>query len=273
MSIFDIFRGTGSVQPQQDSFSQTPPGQMTPQGTTAPGTLPNGETSALAAKPIDPSAPPPAGIPATDNSPLADFSTLWDTGASSGANQMPSLNADPAKISEAARKIDFSKAVNPQLAQKAMSGDIDAFMQVMNQVAQQTFAVATQASTHLVDRHTAAVREHMQGELPNQLRRFQATDGLLSENPKLSHPAIQPLISVIQQQFANQFPQATTAELKAHALKYLSGVMQTIGPDGLPTSGAGPSGGSGTKRQQDLQAQNLFDWGNWAEAQNQTPFQ
>jgi hypothetical protein len=189
---------------------------------------------------------------------------MWQT-ATSG-NAPPTLNADPVKIGEAAKKIDFARAVNPALATKALNGDVAAFSQILNEIAQQTFAVATQASTHLVDRHTAAVRDHIRGELPSELRKFQASDSLLAENSRLAHPAIQPLVQVIQAQFAAQFPQATSAELKAHALKYLSSVMTAVAPDGTDFS----ANTQNASKQREAQLKDTFDWGGWADAQQPT---
>jgi len=264
MDIFSLFRGT------QNADAAAPAPQKVEPQKTAP--LPGGESSTLETRGTA-SNDPPQGTPNQSATPaktegeafpLAGFEKMWEN-TNTGKGQMPSLNADPAKISEAAKKIDFSKGIDPALLQKAVGGDVNALAEALNQAAQNAFSIATQASTHLVDKHVSAASEYMRSELPGQFKSFQAQDGLLTENPRLANPAVQPLIQVIQAQLAQQFPQATAAELRQHAQKYLSGVVSAISPEG-----SAPSEGNKKRpgKQQEAQAKNQFDWENWAKAES-----
>ncbi len=173
-----------------------------------------------------------------------------------------------AKIAEAAQKIDFTRGIDPTVLAKAVAGDSAALLQVINSAARQAFTIGTQASTQLVDKHVSAVREHMQSELPSHLRSLQATDGLLTDNPKFAHPAVQPLIQAISHQLQSQFPTATSTELQNYAVKYLQETFSIIGDTKSSNGEASRKSPGRGGEQQKKQAAGQFDWNTWAEAQS-----
>lgn len=258
MNIMNLFRpGAPVSDPNANANNQQP----------APGTLPTGATSTLetGAHPgsVNNNAPG-SGVPPNtvqkEASPLDPYAKLYDTVNIPGQTGVPQLNADAAKIGEVAKTLDFAKTIDPALAQKALAGDVQAFIQVIDAAAKQSFIAATQATSHLVDRQTSATVQHMQKNLPGELKRFQSAETLLAGNPQLSHPAAQPLLSVIQTQLANQFPQATAAELATHAQSYLAGLLNAVQKPAPVESNEGMS----SLDIQRKQATN-FDWTAWSD--------
>lgn len=278
-----FFEGISSIFSGGSSSTNNPQGPapqnfMPQQGQNQPPLqqqLPNGQGTSVLENPAatttqnQPMQIPHASTPADQTpqkaSPLDDFKDLWSNPPVDPANPKkgpPTLNTDPQKIAEAAKKLNFSRSVDPALVQKALAGDQQAFMNVLNNVAQQTFALAAQAATQVVGRHTDNVREHIMSELPSHLKSFAAQDNLLSENPAFSNPAVQPLVLAVQEQLARKFPEATSDQLRKHAIKYLQQVGAIISApssaEGEQTPGE-PLGGSriGQKKQD-------IDWLNWA---------
>ncbi len=291
MSAADIFR---SLNPFSTQGGPQGPQQQGPQGTQFqpgnPGTtpqqhnqanlqnLPDGSISQLENQQaqgdktgqIQQQGKEQQGV--KEPSPLDAFAKLFDNTTNAAAR--PSLNADPAKIEAVAKTVDFTKGLNPELARKALAGDQAAFFQILNDVAQKGFAVAIQASSHLVDKQSGSAIDYMNQSLPNQIRTFQSRDAMMTENPAFSHPAAQPLLAVIQDRLATQFPTATSAELTQYAKKYFQGVLEVFNPaNGAAGKGKGDSqgneadGGILSTMQQRMQAQNQFDWNTWADAE------
>ena len=257
MGVSDIFRSALGMQP---AAAPTPSAAQAPSAN-----LPDGSQSTLEAKPIDPNAPPPGSEKET--SPLADYSKLFDNIVTPDKQKLPGLNADPAKLAEVAKTLDFTRSIPPELARKALAGDVGAFAQVINEALRQGFIASTQASSHLVDRQSAAVVDHVQQRLPDQLKNFQSRENLLADNPALKNPALSPLLSVIQAQLTQQFPQASAAEIADHARKYLSQAASVINSGNSAATAAANSsaanGYGGIVEKQRQQAEN-FDWGEWA---------
>src|SRR4249919_1313767 len=102
MSIFDMFRGSNA----DATASQAPKPAQTP----AAAPLPSGESSTLEPRGSTDALPPTGGAPNQptvegktegESSPLQGFEKLWEN-VNTSKGQMPSLNADPSKIAEAA---------------------------------------------------------------------------------------------------------------------------------------------------------------------------
>lgn len=280
MSASDIFRSAVQFF-QQPSAGQQSQGAQPAQQSNQPGTLPTGQISQLEQQgqgaqtgQINQSGVIQSGPGAESSAvqpPFADFKDIWkDINTQQGTR--PAINADRTKIDAVAKGIDFTKGINPTLVQKALAGDQAAFLQVLNESAQQGFAVAMQASSHLVDKQSGAVIDHMQTALPNQLKTFQSRESFLGANPKFNDPAVQPLLSVIQTQLVNQFPTATAAEIAQHAQKYLMSVAGALAtPDkGNEVVETGSQQDTFAYRQQQKkQAADKFNWGEWAVPEQQ----
>lgn len=299
MNIGDLFRSfvpgapASAQQPGQAPATQQPT-------SNAPAQLPNGQTSQLqsqqsvkgnadamalqqgGATPQQPGSNQQAGAQGQQQAtPLADFANLWkepkvDPNAPSDAFQP--LNVDPKKLSEMAGQINFTTSLNPEIVKKALAGDANALLQVVNSSVQQGFAVATQASSALVDKQVSLAMEHMKKQLPNQFKQFSVQAAMQAENPQFSNPAVQPLLSLIQTQLASQFPDASPAELMAHAKKYMGGVVEIFAPGASASlaqqqgqqSGEDENAAFMRRMQANNQTVNNFDWDSWATAQQQS---
>ena len=184
-----------------------------------------------------PNAPAPApavtpavqATPAVEVSPLDSFKTLWEPVNTPNVDGTLPANmfagADPAKMLDAARKVDFAKSISPELLAKITSGGPDAataFMAALNDVSQRSYAQSSFASTKIVEAALAKIQEGLDSRLPGQIKRHQVSDTLRESNPALQHPAAAPILDALQSQLAVKFPNATVNELRDMAGDYLN---------------------------------------------------
>jgi hypothetical protein len=187
----------------------------------------------------------PAGAGATDpnnttvpastapESPLKDFANLWEPNASTEADKPLFGEIDPAKLMEAAKKTNFSGAITKEQLAKIQAGGQDAaeaFQQSMNAVAQTVFANSAMATTKIVEQALERQRTAFEAKLPGIIKQHTASDSLRSENPIFNDPAVAPLVKAMEHQFAQKYPNATTAELTQHAKTYISGLGSVFSP-------------------------------------------
>lgn len=248
-SFSNIFRPTQQVTTapqQQPSQPQQPPQQ--PQ---------NGPGSSMQQGGF---APPQDGKAASvpQSSPLDGFAELWKTNANSDPTgsedpfTQPLFSTDPAKIREAASQMNFLNAVPPELMQKAMSGnEPQAFMQVMNVVAQQALATALQVSTQTVEQAGSKIGERFNKTLPGRFKDLQINSSQPS-NPVLSHPAVQPMLSMVRNQIKMANPDATPQQVNQMAEDYLGKFASALSPEASEPSGQGSNAGDS------------FNWEDWA---------
>lgn len=200
--------------------------------------------------------------PGQQNSPLDAFADLWKTDPNKTPNPAsqdpwaePLFATDPAKIREAAGKMNFLEHVSPELMQKAMSGnDPQAFMQVINSVGQSTLAAALQIGTATTEHAGKQIGDRFNKALPGRFKDMQI-EGAQPSDPRLQHPAVQPMLKFARNQVKQMYPDATPQEIQAKSEQYILAMM----------SGGDSGDGGGSSASGDNQEN--FNWGGWVQSQ------
>jgi hypothetical protein len=212
MGVLDIFRSFhqgANGQPQQQPVTPDPK-----LNTAIPGSEAKSDGSIPAI--------PKAGEGA--KSPLENYGKLWDKADTDKAppTGAVTLKADPAKIAEAARKVDFKPAINAEALTKAVAGDAAALADVLNQAAQAGYAQATSATAKIVqDALTQQAKTFREEIIPDIVRRSTITNSLGADNPIFENPAVKPLVTMVENQMQMKFPNASAAEITTKAKEYL----------------------------------------------------
>jgi hypothetical protein len=214
-----------------------------------------GTTSAPANELIPPAnaqATPPAPVPTqvtpapVTESPLDQFKSLWEPTATPQVDGTLPANmfsgTDPAKMLEAARKVDFSKSIPPEVLSKITAGGPEAataFAQALNDVSQRAYAQSSFASTKIVEAALAKFQEGIDARLPGQIKKHAVSDSIRESNPALMHPAAAPIMEAMQSQLAVKYPNATVSEIRDMASQYLTAFNAAASPK--PVAAAVPA--------------------------------
>lgn len=240
--------------------------QQTPQGGQDPSQQSAGGNPTIPSQTTPQSNGTPSGIPQAgtgDSSPLENFADLWKVDAAQqGAGATPSLvpnfNLDHAGLLAAAQKVNFTGHISPELVTKAMSGDAESFLAVINQAAQQGFASAAAASGELVKQSLGSAENILtQTVLPQQLRQREVARALDQSNPIFQDPTIAPMLDMLKSQLERKYPTASPEQIATTANQYLGQISQKI-----VTSAGGtitPRGNAGGN-QRGFQAPQETDW-------------
>lgn len=205
-------------QPVTPAATSIPPagGVPAPQG---PGTAPNG------------TIPAPVNNP-TVAAPLDEFKDLWNTDPNSKSPDDPRIfgqvNGDA--LLNTAKQMDFAKDITPEdLAAISAGGETasQALLKIVNAVQQRGYAQSTYAATQLIEQAIEKASARFQTQIPQMLRN-QNTQNLIKEDPVMSHPAAQPLINSLVNQFQVKFPEASPAQLQEYARSYLQNFAASI---------------------------------------------
>jgi len=120
------------------------------------------------------------------------------------------LNADAVKTH--AKQANFAAGLNPELVQKAMSGDAQAFMEAINSVAQEAFAASVSMSQGLVEHGVKTGTDQFSSGLDSRFKDYE----LRNQNPSnkaLQHPLAKSFITSLKKGIAAQNPQMSAAEI------------------------------------------------------------
>lgn len=258
----NLFRNTQQVALAPTQQQQQPP-QQQPPGT--PGSTMQQRPGQQAQPGQSAQQQPSAGgsqQSSGQNSSLDAFADLWKTDPTKTPNPAsqdpwadPLFATDPSKIREAASKMDFLGQVPQDLMQKAMSGnDPQAFMQVINAVGQNTLAAALQIGTATTEHAGKQIGERFNKSLPGRFKDMQI-EGTQPSDPRLQHPAVQPMLKFARNQVKQMNPDASPQEIQAKAEEYILAMMS--GGDSGDGGGSSATGNS----------QDNFNWGGWVQSQ------
>jgi len=227
MSILDMFRST----PQQTSQQQAPAAPA-PQVPATPGNIPDQasnpaqSTQATAANGVVPVTP-------KDDSPLAQFNTLWDTKATDSNTPNAPAALNQADIATAVSKIDFTSFMTPDnLAAISAGGEgaTQALQAALNTLAQNVLTQSTMVNNKLAEKNIADAQAALEARLPAMLRSQTAAAHLKDKNPLFSNPAVKPVIEATQAALLRQYPQATPAEITEMTNNYIVSMGAAFAP-------------------------------------------
>ena len=233
MSIMDMFSsmmGSSKQQPQDQQQQQQQQQQPTPPGNIPPNAPTSGASGANAA----PNGSLPS-TPDTKTTPLDQFADLWKNEPTPEGQPQAGIfgEINPQKFMEAAGKIDFSKAVTPEILQSVQAGGeegMKAFAAALNQVAQSAYAQSAFASTKITEQALARAEQKFIEQLPQLIKKTNVSDNLRKENPIFANPAVQPIISALETQLTVKFPQASASEITDMARKYVEALGSSFSP-------------------------------------------
>lgn len=198
------------------------------------GPQPAGPTPAPAPAPVAAPAPAPAPVaaPADPVSQLDKFKDLWQTPTTADGKpaplpadplRQPIFNLDPNKIVESTGKMDFLAGVPQENITKALSGDVAAFAEVLNSAVRQAVAGVTISNGQVLNQALVENNSRIANTMPQQIKKAQLLD-MGSDDPVLSHPAIQPLVNSLKQMAFAKDPNANPAEVNATVVGLLRGL-------------------------------------------------
>ena len=214
MSIMDIFRN----KPQAPAV---PPAPQGPGGNSA------------AANPTVPSAASPVQPEDANKSPVDKYQDLWkkdDTTPAPGSKSLiPNFDLDPAKLRDAASKIDFTAHLKPEDLTAASSGDAAALGRIINQAVQLGFAQSAGLAGEISKQHFTTAQSTLKDSvLPDAIRQSQLNAEMTRQNQVFSDPSVAPMLESLKGQFAAKYPTASPEEIGAMAKEYLGDFANKI---------------------------------------------
>jgi hypothetical protein len=139
----------------------------------------------------------------------------------------------PEQLQQQISSTNFTQNLNPENIQKALSGDQQAFMNVLNQVAQNAFSANLQMTQGLVERGVTTGVDRFGSTLDSRFRDLQLRNQN-SQNPALQHPIGQALLGTVKKQIATANPKLAPDQVHAQAEQMFTQFAQMLVPQQNP---------------------------------------
>lgn len=155
---------------------------------------------------------------------------------------------DPKAIDEQVSQASFTNGLDPELAQKALGGDQQALLSLLNGVAQNVFKTNMQLSQKFVEHGANRGYERVTGELDSHFRKYELKNQNVStQNPALQHPVGKAMVQTFAQQIANANPSMSPSEVQKQAEQGVLDFMKIGGTAQDSQNQPGSNGQSGGK--------------------------
>lgn len=171
-------------------------------------------------------------MPGTDQSPvnpLDAYAKLWETSASS-PEVAPSFTLDPKVLDDVSGKLNFMSGMDPELVQKATSGDVNALMQMMNQVGQSAYKASLAHGSALTDKFVGA-RSKFDLEGVSSKVKSELTQSHMSDIPNAGHPAVKAELVRISKAMQKEHPDASPQQIAEAAKTYFKDIYSAMNPE------------------------------------------
>jgi hypothetical protein len=192
----------------------------------------------------------PNGNPSNPLDPFVDLMTpkkeVVDARNAQKTQQEAPLFGDqftPDNIKAHVSKTDFMAGADPEVVQKALSGDVQAFGQVINAAVQNAVATSIQMSQGMVEHGVKAGSERFGSTLDSRFRNFQL-NSQTSKNPALQHPIGKALLSTVARQIAEANPKMSPEDVTAKSEEMFTQFAGMLAPQ------KAEDGKSGSKKEE-----------------------
>lgn len=182
--------------------------------------------------PADNSANPAAPAQNAGSNGPADpaqlYAKMWDN-STNKTNEPPKLQIDDKVLSQVTEKLDFMQGVNPELMQKAISGDMNALIELLQHQGRQIYATTLKHNAAVTDAYVGQRDQFNSSNLPSSIKRELTLDTMFSGLKNIPEFAKQQLKdTALRFQQAN--PDASPAEVQQAVQDYMRQVAGFVNP-------------------------------------------
>lgn len=196
---------------------------------------------------------------APNDNPLDAYKDIFNPVQTDPAKQPEASTAvvfNQQEVQQKLQGMDFMKFVNPQdlqALQQGGEGAVTAMGNMMNAMMRQAMLMQTAFAANTANRAAEFAMSKTSSAVP-ELVRGQLTQQEFAD-PSMNHPALQPMIKALTNQFQNQFPKASPQEVANHVKTYLGTIGQVFSPE---SKGANNSQTNGQNTQSNSQDWSTF---------------
>lgn len=160
--------------------------------------------------------------------PFANYAKMFDNSGTE-TDTPPAFAIDPKVLGDIAGKQDFMQGLDPQLMQRATSGDTAALMEIIQASSRNAYRTAIEHGGMLTDKFVGAREAHSAKGLGSRVKQ-ELTTHALSDSPTQMHPVVRQQLTEIASRLSKQHPDAAPGEIAKMAKDYISQLSQALNP-------------------------------------------
>ena len=184
----------------------------------------------------------PNGTDQNPANPLDFFKGMYDN-KPNAASEPPKFAIPTENLQKAAGSIDFMQGIDPELMNKAKTGDVTSIMTMMGEVARNAYSNSMNHMSTLSDNFINQRLGFENTALPNKVKEQLTNHELGSNNAAFSHPVVKAQLTEVAKRLAGQYPDASPSEIAAQAKSYIIEMAKQLNGNGQDSTTGGNAGG------------------------------
>lgn len=159
--------------------------------------------------------------------PLDVYSKMFDNPSNKEAP--PSFTMDDKILGDVAKGQDFMRGVDADLVAKATSGDVQALMQMMNEVGRNAYKASLSHSGKLTEGFITSREGYNEKGFSSKVR-GELTVNALTGTPNFKNPVVRKQLTMIAENLQKQHPDAAPEEIAQMSREYITELSKAIAP-------------------------------------------
>lgn len=169
-----------------------------------------------------------AAPPVAPQDPMDAYIKMFDN--SSVKNEVaPQFSLDDGVLDSVANNLDFMQGIDPELMQKATSGDINSIMQLMQASNRNAYKTIMKHQSGLTDKFIGLREQHNDKNFSSKIR-GELTVNELSANSGQQHPVVRTQLIEIAKKMQQQNPDASPQEIARASKEYVNDLYKAMNP-------------------------------------------
>lgn len=192
----------------------------------APSSADNGQPPAPAPAPVPPAPPVP---PLPPENPMDAYKAMFENANKSETLMAPEFKLPSETLDKVAGSMNFLQSTDQELMQKALAGDAQSLINVVNAAAQNAYKAAMNHATSLTDTYLQTRGEYESKKVASGVKDT-LTAQAIRDIPNANHPVVQQQLAQVAAQFAKANPDSTPQEIAQAAHKYIADLASVLNP-------------------------------------------
>lgn len=169
------------------------------------------------------------GTTQTPANPLDVYRKMVENAANPTDNKTPQFTLDSKMLSDVSRTMDFTKGIDPDLMQKAMGGDAQSMIALIQEVGRNTYEASLGHTTALTNTYLETRTPHEQARIDAAVKGGLTTQALHSI-ANYDHPVARAELNRVASRMQAEHPDQSPAQIAQAAHEYLTNLATALNP-------------------------------------------
>lgn len=165
--------------------------------------------------------------PPSPENPMDVYSNMYDNIQKNNGSAPPAFTLDQETLDKVSGSLNFGQGIDPAKMQAALSGDAQAFSEVLNSFGRELYKTSLQHSGVLTDKFVSSRSDYDKNAIQKEVKSNLVANHF-TQVPNSNHPVVKRELSRIASMLQSQYPEAPPNEIAEASRQYFMEITQAM---------------------------------------------